>query len=124
MKPVKELRKGDYIIHRNEPCIVLRKENVAYSTHSHTKVKIDVQGLFTNFLDTLAFMPHANVEDVDIIRKRGQLISKAPVQVMDLVSYETMNAEAPEEVLSALNDGDEVTFVEHGGVVMVLEKRA
>ena len=42
---------------------------------------------------------------------------------MDLVSYETLNAQADEEVASSLNEGDTVTFAEFQGKVIVLGKK-
>ena len=123
MKPARELKKGDYLIHRNEPCRVQRVENVAYSTHSHTKLKIEVESAISRFKDILTLFPHTSVEDADIIRKKGQLISKNPVQVMDLVSFETFNAEVPGEGADEISEGDEVTFIEFGGKAIVLEKR-
>jgi translation elongation factor P/translation initiation factor 5A len=123
MKPVKELQKGDYILHRGEPYRVLNKENVTFGTHTHTKLKVAVEGLFSGGSEILTLMPHSNVEDVDIIRKKGQVIALQPLQVMDLVSYETFNATSDEELLQQLHEGNEVTFVEFNGTVKVLETR-
>tara|TARA_Y100000310_G_scaffold229168_1_gene231553 strand:- start:36065 stop:36442 length:378 start_codon:yes stop_codon:yes gene_type:complete len=125
MKNVKELHKGDHIVHREEPHRVLKKEIIAVGTHSHTKVKILAQGIFNGVTETLNFAPHSNVEDVDIIRKKGQIIANQPqnLQVMDLVSYETLQAAANDELLEQLNEGDEITFVEFEGNAQVLEKR-
>jgi translation elongation factor P/translation initiation factor 5A len=125
MKSVKELNKGDYIVYRGEPCRVLKKENVTYSTHCHTKVRVDVQGVFTNFKDVLTLLPHAAVKDADITLKRGQLVSKlmGKAQLMDLVSYETVEADIDPELLNDLNEGEELTFVDFNGKIKVLEKR-
>jgi len=125
MKHVKELQKGDHIVYRDEPYRVLRKEIIAVGTHSHTKVKVLAQGVFTGNSETITLAPHTNVEDVQIIRKKGQIIANQPenLQLMDLVSFETLTAAASEELLKELQEGDEVTFVEFGSDVRVLEKR-
>ena len=123
MKGVKELQKGNYILHRGEPYRVLRKENITAGTHMHTKVKVTVQGLFSGRTEVLTLPPHTGVDDLEIIHKNGQIISKEPLQLMDLVSYETFNATAPEGILEKLNEGEEVTFVEFNGIVRVMEKR-
>jgi translation elongation factor P/translation initiation factor 5A len=71
-------------------------------------------------------LQHADkVEIVEIIRKLGQVISKTSnkVQVMDMVSYETLDASAPSEIFSDLNEGDQVTFIDLKGDVKILEKR-
>ncbi|MBN2454397.1 hypothetical protein JXB11_02520 [Candidatus Woesearchaeota archaeon] len=124
MKNVKELQKGEYLLNRGEPYRLVSRENVTCGTHTHTKLKLTVQGLFSGSTEVLTVMPHSNVEDVEIIRKKGQVIAKSPLQVMDTVSYETFDANASGEVLEGLTEGDEVTFVEFNGKVMVLEKRA
>ena len=65
------------------------------------------------------------VEIVDIIRKVGQVISKAndKVQIMDSVSYETLYGSAPEELHSQLIEGDQVTFIDFKGNIQIIEKR-
>jgi translation elongation factor P/translation initiation factor 5A len=42
---------------------------------------------------------------------------------MDNVSYETLDANAPEEILNELNEGDLVTFVDFNGNVQIIDKR-
>lgn len=125
MKGVKELKKGDHIVHNDAPYRVLRKELVAVGTHSHSKVKIIAQGVFNGTTETLIYAPHTTVDDVEIIKKKGQIIANQEqnLQVMDLVSYETINASARTELKNELREGDEVTFVEFNGTARVLEKR-
>ena len=45
MASASELKKGSYFIYDNEPVRVIRKELVAYGTHSHSKLKLFIQGL-------------------------------------------------------------------------------
>ena len=123
MTGVKELKKGDYILHRGQPYRVVGKENVTVGTHMHQKVKLSVEGAFSGAKEVLTLASHENLQDVEFVRKVGQLISKQPLQVMDLVSYETLNAQADEEVASSLNEGDTVTFAEFQGKVIVLGKK-
>ena len=125
MKGVKELQKGDHINYRDAPYRILKKEIIAVGTHSHTKVKITAQNVMNGVTETINFAPHTNVNDVEILRKRGQVIANQPqnLQIMDLVSYETLNAIANDELQQQLQDGDEVTFIEFQGTVRVLEKR-
>ena len=60
-----------------------------------------------------------------IARKTGQIISKADnkVQIMDNVSYETLDASAPEELHNELNEGDQVIFVDFKGNIQIIEMR-
>jgi len=120
---VKELIRGDHVVHRDEPCRVIKKEIIAVGTHSHTKVKITVQNVFSGTTETLNLAPHTNVEDVEIIRKKGQIVANQPLQVMDLVSYETLSATTNDELQQQLQEGDEITFIEFKGHARILEKR-
>ena len=105
--------------------MVLRKEVVAFGTHSHSKLKIFFQGLNEKGERSANFQHTDKVEIVDIIRKLGQVISKfnSNIQVMDMVSYETLDANASADLLNELNEGDNVTFIELNGNVQILEKR-
>ena len=125
MIPVKQLRKGAYIIYKNEPCIIKETVNVVTGTHTHTKVKVSLQGLFSGVNDVFTSSPHDSVEDIEIIRKEGQLISKShdKIQIMDMRSYETLNSEADEELFNELKEGDLVTFIDFNGRFKILEKR-
>lgn len=125
MAEAKELKSGQYIRYNNEVLKVVRKEVVAYGTHSHSKTKLFVQGLFAKGEKNFNLNHHDHVETVDIIRKQGQVLSKMPekVQVMDNVSYETVDADVESGLLGELNEGDNVTFIDFEGKAMVLEKR-
>lgn len=125
MSQASELERGNYFIYNNEPVRVLRREVIVVGTHSHSKLKFYIQGLNEKGEKTVTFQHTDKVEIVDIIRKLGQIISKtgSKAQVMDMVTYETLDATAPSEVLNSLNEGDNVTFVELSGNVQILEKR-
>ena len=125
MPTATELERGSYFIYNNEPVRVLRKEVVAFGTHSHSKLKIFFQGLKEKGERNANFQHTDKVEILEIIRKLGQVISKSngKVQVMDTVSYETFDANADSDLLEELNEGDNVTFIELKGSTQVIEKR-
>ena len=125
MTEAKELQKGMYINYNNEVLRVVRKETVAYGTHSHSKTKLFVQPLFGGGERSINMMHHDNVEAVEIMRKEGQVISKTAdkVQVMDMRSYETVDAYADKELFEQLKEGDNVTFINFKGQTKILEKR-
>ncbi len=125
MTEAKELRTGEYIKIGNEILRVVRKEVVAYGTHSHSKTKLFVQGLFSKGEKSFNLNHHDNVETVDIVRKQGNVIAKLPdkLQIMDNVSYETVDADCDSELLEELNEGDNVTFIDFEGRAKVIEKR-
>ena len=125
MPTASELEKGSYFIYNNDPVRVTRKETVAYGTHSHSKLKIFFQGLNEKGEKSINLHHTDKVEIVDIIRKLGQIISKTnnKIQIMDMVSYETFDANARAELFNDLKDGDNVTFIESKGNIEIIEKR-
>jgi|TARA_Y100000310_G_C20239067_1_gene603755 translation elongation factor P/translation initiation factor 5A len=124
MTEAKELKAGNYVRINNEILKVVRKEIVAYGTHSHSKTKLFVQGLFSKGEKSINMSHHDNVEMVDIVRKQGQILSLTDkAQVMDNVSYETVDADVEPGLIKELNEGDIVTFINFEGKAMVLEKR-
>lgn len=125
MAQASELERGTYFIYNNEPVRVLRKEVIVVGTHSHSKLKFYIQGLNEKAERTVNFHHTDKVEIVDIVRKLGQVIAKTnnKVQIMDTVSYETLDANAPAELFNDLNEGDQVTFINLKGNIQVIEKR-
>ena len=125
MAGAKEIKPGVYIRLNNEIMKVVGKEIVNYGTHCHSKTKLLLQGLFSKGNRSITVGNHENVETVDILRKEGQVISKLPskVQLMDSISYETVDADVDNELLQELNEGDTVTFISFEGNTRVLEKR-
>ena len=124
MTAANDLRKGSYILINNEILQVVRKEIVAFGTHSHSKTKLFVKGLSAKGEKSFNLNHHDNVEELDIVRKKAQVISKMhdKVQIMDARSYETLDADADQELLNEINEGDEVVFIDIGGKTKVLEK--
>src|SRR3989338_4419430 len=125
MPTASELERGNYFIYNNEPVRVLRKEVIVVGTHSHSKLKFYIQGLNERGERTVTFHHTDKVEIVEIIRKQGQIISKSnnKVQLMDMVTYETLDSAVSSELFNELNENDQVTFVNIDGNVQILEKR-
>jgi len=122
---VKHIRSGVYILYKGQPFQVKKNQIVVTGTHSHTKNRLDMKGVFSDQNESIVFPPHERLEILDIMRKKAQIISKsAGLQIMDLVSYETVDAEADDELMSELSEGDEVTYIEFNNARKVLEKRS
>ena len=120
-----ELERGSYFIYNGEPVRVLRKEVIEVGTHSHSKLKFFIQGLNEKGERSINFHHTDKVEIVDIVRKLGQIISKTnnKIQLMDMVTYETLDANAPAELYNDLNENDLVTFIEFKSNIEIIEKR-
>ena len=125
MSTAQEMERGTYFIYNNEPVRVVRREVIVVGTHSHSKLKFYIQGLNEKSERSLTFHHTDKVEIVEIFRKLGQIIAKTSdkIQLMDMVTYETLDAIAPPALFDELNDGDSVTFIEFKGNVEILEKR-
>ena len=125
MPTASELERGNYFIYNNEPVRVLRREVIVVGTHSHSKLKFYIQGLREKGERTVTFQHSDRVEKIEIMRKQGQVISKSgnKVQLMDAVSYETLDSNLPQELADEVNEGDSVTFVDLNGKIEILDKR-
>lgn len=125
MPVAKDLEVGSYFLQNNELMKVVRKELVAYGTHSHTKLKITAQSLFSKVEKIFTFGHNDKVEMEDVTRKEAQVISKPgdKIQIMDTKSYETFDANCDKELFDRINNGDIVTFIEFRGQINIIEKR-
>ncbi len=127
MIKVADARVGTCIMNRGEPAKVTQKERVTVGTHMHSKTKLTVQGIFSGRTEVLTLGHHENLEDVEILNKKGQVIAKiseqSQVQLMDLVSYETITATVTDDQFAKISEGNIVTFIELQGKVIVIEIR-
>ncbi len=126
MIKVADARAGTCIMNRGEPAKVIKKERVTVGTHMHSKTKLTVQGLFSGRSEVLTLGHHENLEDIEIINKKGQVVAKIPpnqLQLMDLISYETLSATVADEVFQKLQEGSMVTFIDFNGKVIVMEAK-
>ena len=125
MSIASELEMGNYFIYSGEPVRVIRREVIVVGTHSHSKLKFYIQGLREKGERTVTFQHSDRVDKIEIMRKQGQIISKTAnkVQLMDAVTYETLDSSLPQELADEVNEGDNVTFIELNGKVEILDKR-
>jgi translation elongation factor P/translation initiation factor 5A len=125
MAVASDLEKGKYFLFKGEIHKVLRKEVVAYGTHSHTKIKLYIQDLEGKGEKVINLAHTDRVDMVDIVKKTAQVISKNTdnVQIMDAVSYETFDAEVDDDLKKLLSEGDHVIFINYNNLVKVLEKK-
>ena len=125
MSMATDLKKGSAFEYKGEVLKVTRKEVIAVGTHSHTKLKLYVRPLFGGGEKNMVLAHNDKVEIVEAGKKTATLVAKLPnnkVQIMDMHSYETLDADVDEELISELNEGDNVIFVDYKGRVLVFEK--
>ena len=107
------LRVGSYIIIDGEPCRIMSYTKSKPGKHGSAKARIVAIGVFDEAKRTLVKPVSAQVEVPIIEKKAGQVIAVLPaaVQVMDLETYEILEAPLPEEdIRSKLASGIEVEF--------------
>ena len=107
------LRGGSYIIIDGEPCRVMSYTKSKPGKHGSAKARIVAIGVFDDAKRTLVKPVNAQIEVPIIEKKAGQVIALLPaaVQVMDLETYEILEAPLPEEeIRSKLASGIEVEY--------------
>jgi len=125
MAMASDLERGKYFLYKGEVYKVIRKEVVAYGTHSHTKLRLYIEDLEGKGEKVINLSHTDKVDIVDILKKTAQVISKTPnsIQIMDTHSYETFDAEIEPELKELVNEGDEVIFINYNNMIKVLEKK-
>lgn len=122
MASASDLDRGKCFLYKGKVVKVDKKELVAYGTHCHSKLKFYVEDVFTGKQESMTMAHQDNVELVDVMKKKATVLSKNPLQIMDIVSFETKEAEADPELLEQINENDIVIFVDYKGKVRVTEK--
>ncbi len=115
-KPVDvgSLRVGGYMIIDNEPCRIVDITKSKPGKHGSAKARIVAIGIFDGVKRSIVKPVDANAE-VPIIEKRsGQVfaINPSSVQIMDLETYEYLDAPFPEdeELKAKLTSGVEIEY--------------
>lgn len=100
MAVAKDVEIGGWIIFNREPYKVKRKDVITAGTHSHSKLKFTLQGLFSQGEKTNVYAHNDKVDLAEIEMKTGQVISVSGkrCQVMDSRTYEIEEAELPEGI--------------------------
>ncbi|RLI42000.1 translation initiation factor IF-5A [Candidatus Bathyarchaeota archaeon] len=111
---VGSLRVGGYIIVDGEPCRIVDLTKSKPGKHGAAKARIVAIGIFDGVKRSFVKPVDANVE-VPIIEKRtGQVFAMTPsgVQIMDLETYEYLDASFPEDedLKAKLTPGVEIEY--------------
>jgi len=118
------LKAGSYVLIDGSPCIVKDTQTSRPGKHGHAKCRIKATDIFTGNTKEVVKPGHDNVE-VPIINKRnGQVLSITgdSVELMDMVSFETITAElkyADESVKDKIVAGQTVLFWQVMGKVLI-----
>ena len=95
---VGKLKVGRYVIIDGHPCKITKIQTSAPGKHGHAKARIDAISLFDGSKHGFVKPTNVKVEVPIIDRRQAQVltVSGNTVQLMDLQSYETFEAELPE----------------------------
>lgn len=123
MLDLKKLKKGNYIIHENEACVI--KDMQFLNNQNNPVIKLELEGLFSGKHYNSHILTHENVQEANLTRKCATIISKDKnqIEIMDVVTFETFKANIDPELLKKAQEGDNVTYVHSEDSAKVLEVR-
>ncbi|MGD8565093.1 MAG: translation initiation factor IF-5A [Candidatus Bathyarchaeota archaeon] len=108
------LREGGYIVVDGEPCRIVNLTKSKPGKHGSAKAKIVAIGIFDGAKKSFVKPVDANVEVPIIDKRSGQVFSvtSSEIQIMDLETYEYLDAPFPEDkdLKANLNPGVEVEY--------------
>ncbi len=98
MAVAKDVEIGAWIMFNREPYKVKRKDVITAGTHSHSKLKFTLQGLFAPGEKQNVYAHNDSVELAELEMKSGQIISVTgdKCQIMDSRTYEIDDVYIPQ----------------------------
>ena len=123
MIDLKKIKKGNYIIHENEACIIKAVQTLP--SENNPVIKLELEGLFSGKHYSSHILTSQNIQEANLIRKCGTIVSKKnnKIEIMDIQTFETFKANINPELLEKAQEGDNVTFVHSDTSTRILEVR-
>ncbi len=128
-KPVDvgSLRVGGYMIIDGEPCRIVDLTKSKPGKHGSAKARIVAIGIFDGVKRTVVKPVDANAEIPIIDKRNGQVFSvtSTGIQIMDLETYEYLDAPFPEEeeIKAKLTPGTEIEYWKILGRVKIVRTK-
>ncbi len=122
---IKNLKPGSYVLIDDVPCKVEKIQKSKSGKHGAAKARLFASGVFGD-LKKIIVKPGDTKMEVPIIdKKTAQILSFSgeTVQLMDMTTYETYEANVPEELKGQLAEGEEVVVWEFGSFRMIKSKK-
>ena len=124
---VGSLREGRYIVVDGEPCRIVGITKSKPGKHGAAKARIVAIGIFDGAKRSFVKPVDANVEVPIIDKRSGQVfaVSSSGVQIMDLETYEYLDAPFPEEeeLKAKLVSGVEIEYWRIMGRVKIVRTK-
>lgn len=107
---LKELRNGRLVIIDGEPCKVVNLELSKSGKHGSSKARLEAISLFSGSKKTILKPADSTVEIPILKRETAQVVALMgdKMQLMDLQSYETFEADVPAEFKDKIVQGCEL----------------
>ncbi len=123
MIDLKKLKKGKYIIHENEACVI--KDVKTLTSKNNPVIKLELEGLFSGKHYNSHILTGQNIQEANLTRKCGTIISKKnnKIEIMDIQTFETFDVNIDPELLEKAQEGDNVTYVHSDTSTKILEVR-
>jgi translation initiation factor 5A len=115
-KPVDvgSLKEGSYVLVDDEPCRIVETTKSKPGKHGSAKLRVVAMGIFDDVKRSFVKPVDAKADVPLIEKKSAQVLATLPnsVQLMDLESYEVLEAPFPEDanLKSQLTAGSEVEY--------------
>ncbi len=108
-----DIKEGSYMLIDNSPCKIVEVEKSKPGKHGSAKVRVVGIDIFTGAKKTYVGPSESKVEVPIIEKGSAQVLSVSGnvVQLMDLQTFQTLEAEYMEEDVKArIKEGDEVEY--------------
>ena len=117
------LKPGSYVLIDEEVCQVRSTEKSKPGKHGAAKVRIVAFNIFTGQKRGLLKGTDVEVNAPILLKRTAQYVADIGnnVQIMDIETFETMNAPKPTDL--KLNAGDEIEYYKYGDNVKIIRKR-
>ena len=109
---IKTLKPGKYCVIDGEPCKVLDLICSKPGKHGGAKARLEAVGIFDKRRRSIVKPASTEIEVPIVEKKTGQVvvINANIAQIMDLETYETFDAEIPEEMKDKVIQGAEIHY--------------
>jgi len=122
---ISTLKKGGYVLIDEEPCQIRGIEKSKPGKHGATKARISAFNIFTGQKKGLLKPTSAEAQVPIILKRSAQVVAIIgdSVQIMDLESYEMLDAKKPKDISLEGGKGTEVEYQRYGANVKIVRKK-
>ncbi len=109
---IKQLKPGKFCVIDGVPCKVTSMVTSTSGKHGGAKARLEAVGIFDNKKRSIVKPADTEIEVPIVDKKTGQAVAITgnTVQIMDLESYETFEAQIPEDLKDQITQGCEVAY--------------